>query len=357
MVVEGVKQGILSERLKSLETIELPRETVFAMKTTLYQRQPLQIIAVQTKLGKFVCRMVVGFLFMLLAATGLAGQATLAITPSTTSNTYYGYLTLQIGGLTSGETVQVDHYFDLNLNGAIDANDILMGSYRITDGQRTVIGGVTNLNVPGDSTGVDGAITAALSMARSEPQFNAGTHLFRLSSPAGNWTPVTNVLTITNVIYAQSITGKAMNGGSAVPDVFVALQQPGGGLFAGTVADGGGNYSIPAPPGSYGILAFKPGYIFNRNTAPFVSLPTNGTVNTNVLLVPATRTLAGSLVDSTNSSHGLPGAFLVLASAGGYFALGNTDTNGNFNAPVNSDILGGAGYRGERREFPRIFGP
>lgn len=275
---------------------------------------------------------------MLFSAAVDAEQATLAITPSTTSNTYYGYFTLQIGGLTSGESVQVDHYLDFNLNGVIDTNDMLVGSYRITDGQRSVIGGVTNLNVPGDSTGADGAITAALSMARAEPQFNTGTHLFRLSSPAGNWTPVTNVLTITNVIYAQSVAGQVMNGGSAVPNAFVALQQPGGGLFAGIVADGGGNYSIPAPPGSYGILAFKPGYVFNRNTAPFISLPTNQTINTNVFLVPATRTLAGSLVDSTNGSHGLPGAFLVLASAGGYFALGSTDTNGNFIAPVISDI-------------------
>src|SRR5437762_3358534 len=78
--------------------------------------------------------------------------ATFTTSPSTISNTYRGPITLQIGGLTNGESVVVDNYYDLNANHLIDTNDVLMGSFRLTDGLPATIGGVTNLNVPCDLT-------------------------------------------------------------------------------------------------------------------------------------------------------------------------------------------------------------
>jgi hypothetical protein len=84
-------------------------------------------------------------------------------TPSTISNTYAGNITLQINGLTNGETVVFQEFIDANTNGVIDAGDMLVQQFQLTDGQPgMVIGGVTNPVVPGDTTPRDGAITAQI---------------------------------------------------------------------------------------------------------------------------------------------------------------------------------------------------
>lgn len=58
-----------------------------------------------------------------------------AVTPSAVSNTYIGNITLQIAGLTNGETVVVQKYFDLNANGIIDGSDWLVQQFNLADRQ------------------------------------------------------------------------------------------------------------------------------------------------------------------------------------------------------------------------------
>ena len=70
-----------------------------------------------------------------------------SLTPSTISNTYSGPVTLQIKGLTAGDTVVVQKFLDINTNGVVDNSDLLWQQFNLTDGQATVIGGVTNFNV------------------------------------------------------------------------------------------------------------------------------------------------------------------------------------------------------------------
>src|SRR5690242_20218805 len=62
-----------------------------------------------------------------------AATATISVTPSTVSNLYSGNITLQITGtgLTNGETVLVERFLDLNANGAIDAGEPLVQSFRL----------------------------------------------------------------------------------------------------------------------------------------------------------------------------------------------------------------------------------
>jgi hypothetical protein len=55
-----------------------------------------------------------------------AQSATFSISPSTVSNTYAGYFTLQAGGLTNGEPIVVENYLDVDSNGRLDGNDMLM---------------------------------------------------------------------------------------------------------------------------------------------------------------------------------------------------------------------------------------
>lgn len=96
------------------------------------------------------------------ALASLAGGATLSVTPSSTSNTYTGVITLQIGGLTNAEPVVVQEFLDANGNGTVDAGELLVDTFPITDGGASVIGGQTNLNVPFDSNAATGAITTTL---------------------------------------------------------------------------------------------------------------------------------------------------------------------------------------------------
>src|ERR1700728_717145 len=91
--------------------------------------------------------------------------ATLTVTPSAVSNSYTGFITLNIGGLTNGQQVKVQTYLDLNSNGVVEANDPLVDVFNITDGGASVIGGVTNVSVPYDSNPASGAITTTLSFA------------------------------------------------------------------------------------------------------------------------------------------------------------------------------------------------
>src|SRR5512140_2320135 len=90
-------------------------------------------------------------LAVLAGVPGHSAAATISITPSTVSNLYAGNITLQISGLTNGETVLVERFLDLNVNGAIDAGEPLVQSFRLTDGRVSSIGGVRNGNIPGDN--------------------------------------------------------------------------------------------------------------------------------------------------------------------------------------------------------------
>jgi hypothetical protein len=270
----------------------------------------------------------------------VAAQATLIISPAVISNTYVGPIAMNISGLVTGETVELDHYVDVNTNGVIDTNDLLVASFRVTDGQVATIGGVTNLNVPGDLNAANGTITTVLNYLKTALQYPTGTHLFRLSSVAGNWPPVTNSLTITNYPFPQVFNGKVVSGSSNVPYAFVGAKNPASGFNGFGFADSGGNYSLPVATGSYTLLAFKPGYVYDLDAAPSFNPSAPGTNTTNLSLVAATTTLGGGLIDSANTNHGLPGVFMFLKSSGGFAASGWTDTNGNFKVPVTADIWG-----------------
>ena len=276
-------------------------------------------------------------------AQSAGSAATFSITPAAVSNTYVGTITVQAGGLTNGEPVVMENYYDVNANGFIDASDLLLQSFRLTDGQWSMIGGVPNINVPGDMTGPDGAITSLLGMVVPEPQLLMGNHLIRLSSPYGNFTPLTNTFVITNWPFPQSISGTVTCDSTNVPyAVVVALSVgagSGGGNFAGGIAaDGAGHYALRLAPGTYQLLSVQPGFVFNAGTAAVVSLGAGDSATDDLELVPATQLLAGQIVDATNTSQGLPGVFMVYQSASGLITVGSSDANGFFQAGVVPDI-------------------
>ncbi len=277
----------------------------------------------------------------------MAAIATFTNTPTAVSNTYNGTITLQIGGLTNGETVVVQKFLDLNTNGVVDPTDYLVQQFRLTDGQASVFTNgatlVTNFNVPGDTDGTsNGQITAVLNFRNGDfVQNTIGKFLYVLSSPVGHFSPVTNSFVVTNFPYAQSIGGTVIsNGISATPvtNAVVLLfnpPSPGGDLgspVGGTVANNSGAYSIAMPAGSYLMFAIKSNYVANVSSPTVVTLGSSS-ISTNLSLTKATATISGTFVDANNHSIVLPGVFAPV-SANGLIAVAFTDTNGNFTARV-----------------------
>ena len=246
--------------------------------------------------------------------------------------------------LTVGDTVLVQKFLDLNTNGVIDATDWLVQQFQLTDGQAgMVIGGIVNSNVPGDTDGVaNGQITAQLNFQNGDFMQNiVGQYLFKLSSPGNHFTPITNLFNVTNFPYAQKFTGNVVSNGAGtvVSNAIVLLTPPGGhgSPLAGAAVNNSGGYTIPAPPGTYGLVAFKSNYVCNFSTPPVLALGSGQTVTNNLAVTNATASISGNLVDATNSSIGLPGIFLTAKATNGLMGMSFTDSNGNFTMGVVSN--------------------
>src|SRR5437868_2361127 len=124
-----------------------------------------------------------GFAIFLLCFTSTVhGAVGFTITPNSVSNNYNGTIALQVTGLSSGQAVVVQKFLDANTNGILDAPDILWEQFRLTDGQATVIGGVTNINVPGDNDTTAGQITSRMSFEDGDfSQSFVGKYLYKIS--------------------------------------------------------------------------------------------------------------------------------------------------------------------------------
>jgi len=268
---------------------------------------------------------------------------TFSVTPAAVSNTYSGYITLQIQGLTNTETVVVQKFLDLNTNGIIDSSDWLVQQFTLTDGSAgMVIGGVTNVNVPGDLNAATGAITATLNFNNGDSLQNiSGQYLFKLSSPAGHFAPITNRFAVTNLPYAQGFTGNVVSNGTSFTVSNAVVHVQGNGqdkTLIGVVANNAGSYTIQIPPGTYYALnCMKNNFISaNNSTVPELALTTGQMITTNLALTSATASISGSVVDASTGMV-LPGVVQTADSStgqSGQMAFTITDTNGNFSMPV-----------------------
>jgi len=237
------------------------------------------------------------------------------VTPSTVSNTYNGPIMLTVTGLKTNETVTVQKFLDANTNGVIDAGDLAVQQFNLTDGTNFVIGGVTNINVPGDLNPTNGTITAALNFQADFVQTLVGKYLLKLTSP----------------------TGTVVSNGLAVPNAGILLfpAAADSNPVGGAVANNSGVYTIQMPAGTYSLVPFKANLVANFSGAPALTLSNNATFTTNLTLIPATNSISGQVVDANNSGVGLPGLLVpVQPKDRSLLATCFTDTNGNFTAGV-----------------------
>ena len=250
------------------------------------------------------------------------------------SNLFTGTLGVQITGLTNGEPVVLQKFIDANANGAVDAGEPLVGQFKLVEGQVARIGGVRNKNVPGDAdVTADGTINETVDFSNPRDfQHHVANYLFRVTSPSGNFAPIVRTFAVTNSTLGQGVTGTV----TGVPYAYIILLSVaanGDDLVAGGIANGSGGFEISCPPGTYQVIATKSGMVTDFGAAPVVTVGAGSSANTTIALSAANQTISGTLTNAVNGTV-LPGVQLRVQSATGLFALGYSDTNGQFSIPV-----------------------
>jgi hypothetical protein len=264
--------------------------------------------------------------------SGLGARAiSLALNPTSITNDYVGTLTLSIGNLTPGMTVTVESYADLNTNGIIDAGDLLLKRFQVTDGQVPLVAGVRDLNVPGDEDGLtNGQVRAVLYFPPTSGSFPLGKGLFRVFDPAGSLTSVTQAFSITQKLYPQGVTGRLTWAATGLPltNGVVGLQPLVGTTSGFTLTDTNGHYRFHCLPGIYVVGALDlNGAIYSQSALVTVGC---GQMVTNSLLVTnGTFYIAGRVTDS-RTGLGIPALGMDANTPNGLGVLASTDTDGNY---------------------------
>jgi hypothetical protein len=241
---------------------------------------------------------------------------------------------LTITGLSPGMTVRVERISDINGNGIVDAaTDTVFRTFTVTDGQLPIIGGVRNLNVPGDDDGAtNGTIQVNLNLPGIDNVFDtaAGNFIYRISDPARSFAAVTKPFTVAQKASSQGIRGRitAASGGAALPGAFVIVLTGNGRAVGGTFTDVSGYYTVNTLPGSYMIIPFRSGYLVDQMLAS-ATVATNQFATNNQALAAGTFTISGRLTDATNGTA-IAGVFMLGQSTNNLFSGGATDTNGNY---------------------------
>jgi hypothetical protein len=312
-------------------------DTRFGSTPSPMNSQPITYIASKDRAARGFKAGLGLALFSLLASTA-AADATL--TPNSVDTGSTTPVVLLLTDLTPGESVIVERYIDANANGAVDGGEFLAEKFSATDGQVTSIGGVRNLNVPGDDDlTANGQISVKLNPAYG-PELGrlAGAHLIRLSSPTAAFTPFTLPLTITQPAQAQSISGTVTDGTNPVPHASVVLLDANsdGHFVLGTVANATGQFTLNAPVGSYVVAALKTGYVTNFESSPAVALGAGQTPTHNPLVAAATTSISGTVADA-DTSAGLGGVQLFVESEAGLVSVASSNANGTYSVPVTAD--------------------
>lgn len=271
--------------------------------------------------------------FVLFVTTALRA-ATFNVSPSTLANDDLNPFTLNISGLASQQTVLVERYHDANANGQVDTGELLLLSFRLTDGRVEMFGGVRDEAIPGDDDGAtNGQISVSLRLS-ALPEANrlVGNYVFRVSSLDASFTPLLRPFVVAQSAQAQTVRGLVTANGSPLAGAAVAALVPvgdGENFMGGVFTDASGAFSLNLPVGDYALLAFKQGFVASFDSMPQISLASGSSVTQDVVLASATRTISGRVIDSV-TSNGIAGLQLFADSSSGEVGLTHTDAGGDF---------------------------
>jgi Carboxypeptidase regulatory-like domain/Putative Ig domain len=283
---------------------------------------------------------ILGMIFIgLISLPGDLLAVSVFVTPNAISIPYTGSVSLTVTGLAVGKTILVERFVDVNGNGAVDVGvDPLIHSFKVTDGHLPLIGGVRNINVPGDDDGAtNGAIRVDFPFPGIDNTFATiiAKSIFRISDPQNSFTPVIAALQVTQSVQPQRISGRitAASGGAPVSGAFVALTASSGSSVAATITDVNGNYFFYTSPGSFVVNVIQNGFVTDLSAAA-VTVVANQFATKNLLLANAGFTVSGRISDSRTGA-GIAGVFVTGESTDrNYFAGGLTDASGNYSFAV-----------------------
>ncbi|HVU15945.1 MAG TPA: carboxypeptidase regulatory-like domain-containing protein [Candidatus Didemnitutus sp.] len=287
------------------------------------------------------CRGMFAAFVLVCVASGLHAAVGFTLSTSSVPNDFNGTITLSITGLTSGQSVRVEKFADLNANGTVDASDVLVRVIGVSDGAVQKFGGVRNTNVAGDDDNTaNGQITMALPFPGLDNVFGSmvGSYIFRVSDPSGSsFTPITQTLTVTAHSYPQGIQGKVTNtaGGAGIPGAFVAILNSNGVALGGIIADSSGNYQAPTPVGSYQVVALASGFVTDATTSA-VTVTASAMTTNNPSLTAGTTTISGQVIRAS-TTNGISAVALVGQSPDHHFIGGFTDVNGNYSLSASAN--------------------
>ena len=324
--------------------------------------------------------------------------ATLTLTPSTiawNTNTWVGF---DVNGIANGASVDLEWYVDVNRNGLVDGDDLLLAQFRLKDGLTNAFGAHI---IACDTNGVaDGRITGRFS-------FHGLTDLARIWRATGSyvWRAVhTNGVAITSAVFTvtqptttawisgtvraltnmATMTGPRLPGALVVPETFSLIS---GGMPA-TWTDTNGNFVIFIPDDLTthdvaALMAVKPGYVSIPATEggePLSVYAFTGPLDQGgnamaepLFVVPplpgAVPTVSGTITDDNNEPLG--GVLLMIMPEDDeeedIMALGISQPDGTFSIPwLNecwsgmvvsmSPLLNMRGYVGAGAFFERASG-
>jgi hypothetical protein len=259
--------------------------------------------------------------------------ATFNVSPASLANDDSTPVTLNISGLALQQTVLVERYHDANTNGQVDSGELLLLSFRVTDGKVEMFGGVPDPAIPGDQDGLtNGQISVSLTLsALAEANRLVGNYVFRVSALDASFSLV-QPFTVAQSSQAQTVRGTVTANGSPLAGAAVAALVPNGdgaNFVGGVFTDSSGAFALNLPVGDYGLLGLKPGFVASFNTMPQISLTSGSSETQAVVLSSATRTISGRVMDAV-TSNGVAGVQLFAESSSGDVALTHTDAAGNF---------------------------
>jgi hypothetical protein len=294
-------------------------------------------------------------LLLALCAGAIPVQAaiTFTVSPNVVSNTYNGVVTLQVNGLTNGaNNIVVQKFLDADTNGVIDSGDLLVQQFRLAPGQQAVFTNEATMNpvvvtnfMPGDTSATTNQMTIPLNFQNGDfAQTLVGRYLYKISSPSSPAAGAfTNSFAVTNAYFSSLVTGAVLNAASPgftnIPYAIVLLCANQNGAInvqAGTVANSAGTFSLRAPAGNYFMAAARSNFVEDVSQEG-ISWSAPSTNNGSVSLNPATTNIIGRIINAANS-NGLAGLSGMVISTNSLLAFYFTDTNGNFYAPVVSDL-------------------
>ena len=268
------------------------------------------------------------------------------VSPAQITNDLVGKITLTITGLAAEQTVRIDRFADLNGNGAIDSNEPLVLSFAVTDGHLSRIGGVRNINVPGDEDATtNGQIRVELAtpgVERTELRA-VGKSIFRVSSePVGAFAPLTQPFTTVQRVRSQGLTGQLSdNNGQPIANslIIVGVNALDSEVLI-SATDANGRYTIYTSGGFHILELLKRGIINDESLS--VTAGCNQLVTYNRTFPAGTLIVAGKVtgVDGTTTT-GLGGVVVEAKSTNNLRVWTFTDATGAYSLLVTGSNVWG----------------